>query len=245
MLGDKVIGKGNTAIVYEWEDNKVLKLFHQGYPKEAVDREYLNAMAIREMDFPKPKAYELYDKDGWTGIIYDRVMGDTLTDWVLKTEDLRKCAMYMAELHKKIIRYQVNNVPDYKEFLRRNILNSPCDNTIRQQEVLKKLDKLPNGHNLCHGDYHPGNIILSDGQPVVIDFVNICRGNYLYDVARTVFLIQYTPVPAEEVNKEMMLQFKKMLADQYLLQMDITREMIKDYIALIIEARPGELNLVK
>lgn len=245
MLGNKVIGKGNTAIVYEWEDNKVLKLFHQGYPKEAVEREFLNAMAIREMDFPKPKAYELYNMDGRLGIIYDRVKGDCLTDWVLKTEDFRKCAMYMAELHKKIIRYQVNNVPDYKEFLRRNILNSPCDNANRQQEVLKKLEKLPNGHNLCHGDYHPGNIILSDGQPVVIDFVNICRGNYLYDVARTVFLIQYTPVPAEEANKDMMLQFKKMLADQYLLQMDITRDMIKDYIALIIEARPGELNSVK
>lgn len=240
-----MIGKGCTAEVYEWETNKVLKLFYQGYPKEAVEREFQNAMAIREMDFPKPKAYELHNEDGRMGIIYDWVKGDLLLDWVLRTGDLRKCASYMAELHKKIIRYQVNNVPDYKEFLRRNILNSPYENANRQQEVLKKLDKLPNGHNLCHGDYHPGNIILSDGQPVVIDFVNVCRGNYLYDVARTIFLIQYTPVPQEAPDKEMIMQLKKTLADQYLLQMDITRDMIKDYITLIIEARPGELQSVK
>lgn len=43
------------------------------------------------------------------------------------------------------------------------------------------------GDSLCHGDFHPGNILLSNGHTMVIDFMNVYHGDFLYDVARTVF----------------------------------------------------------
>lgn len=102
------------------------------------------------------------------------------------------------------------------------------------------LDQLQDGDTLCHGDFHPGNIFISDGQTAVIDFMNVCRGYFLYDVARTVFLVQYTPVPPVAEDREILLQFKKTLADLYLMQMNVTREMIRDYLSIIIVARAGE-----
>lgn len=54
MKYGKLIGKGNTAAVYEWEEGTVLKLFDQGYPKNAVEREFQNAKAINGMSFAKP-----------------------------------------------------------------------------------------------------------------------------------------------------------------------------------------------
>ena len=47
------------------------------------------------------------------------------------------------------------------------------------------IDKLADGDTLCHGDFHPGNILLSGDGAFIIDFMNVCCGNYLYDVART------------------------------------------------------------
>lgn len=70
--------------------------------------------------------------------------------------------------------------------------------------------------------------------------MNVCHGDYLYDVARTVYLVEYTPVPEGAKEKDMILKFKKSLADLYLLQMNVTREMIKDYLSVIIIARLGE-----
>lgn len=102
------------------------------------------------------------------------------------------------------------------------------------------IGKLPDGNALCHGDFHPGNILISNGHTVVIDFMNVCHGNFLYDVARTVFLAEYTPVPVELDNREVILQFKKMLADLYLMQMNVTRELIQDYLSVIITVRMGE-----
>lgn len=240
MKYGEVIGVGNTATVYEWEKGKVLKLFYQGYPKEAVEREFYNSKVIRDMDFEKPKAYEIISCEERIGIIYDKVQGESLLDWVMKTGDLEGCAVYMAKLHKSIIQNKISNVPDYKEFLKWNIVNAPLDNLKKREEILQILDKLPNGNVLCHGDFHPGNILISEDHAIVIDFMNVCHGNFLYDVARTVFLVEYTPVPIGTDNIEMLLEFKKTLADLYLIQMNVTREMIQDYISVIIAARAGE-----
>ncbi|GGA25849.1 phosphotransferase family protein [Paenibacillus physcomitrellae] len=240
MQDEKIIGKGNTATVYEWEEGKVLKLFVKGYPTMAVEREFLNAKAINLMNFAKPKAYEMIYYEEQTGIIYDRVEGETLLDWVLKTGDLQGCAVYMASLHKSIVLNKVNHVPDSKEFLKSNILNASSLNKEEQERVLDILSRLKEGDTLCHGDFYPGNILLLNGQTTVIDFMNVCRGDFLYDVARTVYLVQYTPVPADADDKETLLQLKKTLADLYLIEMSVTREMIQDYITVIAAARKGE-----
>ena len=233
-----VIGIGNTATVYEWNERKILKLFHQGYPKEAVEREFRNVQALSSMDFSKPKAYEIVSYNGQLGIIYDRIEGELLLDRVMKTGDVQECAVYMASLHRKILRNNISNVPSYKNFLRENILSA--ENLNEKEEILSLLDRLPDGNTLCHGDFHPGNIIISNGQAIVLDFMNICYGHFLYDVARTVFLVEYTPVPVEVKDKEMLLQLKKKVADLYLAQMSITRDMILDFLSVIMAARMGE-----
>lgn len=236
----KMIGVGNTATVYEWEKGKVLKFFYEGYGKEAVEREFHNARAIGNMDFAKPKAYKIIFCEERMGIIYDKVDGESLLDWVMRTGDLQGCAVYMATLHKVIIQNKISNVANYKEFLKSNILNAPSYDLKKREEVLQMLDKLPDGETLCHGDFHPGNILISEGHAKVIDFMNVCHGNFLYDVARTVFLVEYTPIPIEVEGREMLLQFKKTLADLYLVEMNVTRAMIQDYLSVIIQARVGE-----
>lgn len=240
MKYGKIIGIGNTATVYDLEDGKVLKLFNKDYPSEAIETEFKNAKAINNMNFLKPKAYEMINCEEGKGIIYDKIEGESLLDWVLKTGDSRRCALYMAKLHKLILHNKINNVPNYKGFLEENIVKGLTDNSAKQKEILLILDKLENGDALCHGDYHPGNIFISKGQAVVIDFMNVCHGHVLYDVARTVYLIEYTPTPLKIENREQILELKKTLADQYLEQMDVTREMIKDYLLVIGAARFGE-----
>ncbi|MDT8861979.1 phosphotransferase [Alkalihalobacillus sp. MEB130] len=218
MKYGKVLGEGNTATVYEWEKGKVLKLFVKGYPKSAVEREFLNVKSINNMSFAKPRAYEIIDCEERVGIIYERVEGESLLDWVLRTGDLQGCAGYMARLHKTVVQNRVNNVPEYKEFLRSNLLKAPSANIMIGEGILDILDGLEDGDTLCHGDFHPGNILLSNGYPIVIDFMNVCRGNVLYDVARTVYLVQFTPVPTDVVDSETFLELKKTLADLYLMK---------------------------
>ena len=236
----QLIGKGNTANVYEWDDDKVIKLFHDGYPYEAIVMEYNNAIAISEMEFLKPKVYDIISYDDRKGIIYDNVKGEILQDWVVRTGDMPMCAQYMSKLHKEILQNEIQDVPTYKDFLRNNMPSSMPDG--ERKELLEMIDNLADGNALCHGDFHPGNIQMSEGNIYVIDFMNVCKGNYLYDIARTVFLVEYTPVPDEVPNKDLILRFKKGLADMYLSLMNVTRDKIQDYLAVIIAVRKGECS---
>lgn len=236
----KIIGTGRTAVIYEWDESKVLKLFHPPYPKEAAVREYNNAKAISGMNFEKPKPYELIDEKGQMGIVYDKVEGILLLDWVISTRDISRCAVYMANLHQRIMRNIIYEIPDYKEFLILCINKASFTNKGKKEELLQMVHKLPDGYTLLHGDFHPGNIILTDEKATVIDFMNICHGHFLYDVARTVYLVQYTPVAAEIDNREEILQFKRLLADDYLKQMGVSRADIWDFLTVISAARAGE-----
>ncbi len=74
----------------------------------------------------------------------------------------------------------------------------------------------------------------------MIDFMNICHGNYLYDVARTVFLIEYTPVPENTDDRDKILGMKKALSNFYLRHMKISREMLQEFLTVIKVVRKGE-----
>jgi hypothetical protein len=235
-----MIGEGSTATVYEWEEGTVIKLFVKGYPQNSIEREFLNAKAINDQNFGKPKVHELINYEGQLGIVYDKVEGESLLVWVLETGNLHDCSKYMAKQHKEIVHNSVSGVPNYKQFLKSNILNASSINLIERDRALETLDKLKEGDTLCHGDFHPGNILLSNGLTMVIDFMNVCHGDPLYDVARTVFLVEYTPVPQNTDDREKLLRYKKTLADLYLMEMNVTREMIQDYLAVITVARAGE-----
>ncbi|OPJ63784.1 phosphotransferase [Clostridium oryzae] len=240
MRYGKLIGVGNTASVYEWGKDKVLKLFYADYPKEAIEIEFHNAMMIRNIDFAKPKAYEIIFYEERIGIIYDMVKGESLLDWVMKTGNVQECSVYMAKLHKTIIHNKVSDVLNYKDFLKSHIPNTPSVSLEKREEISQMIERLPEGNTLCHGDFHPGNILISEEHTMVVDFMNVCHGYYLYDVARTVFLVEYTPVPKQVGNRELLLRLKKTLADLYLIQMNVTREMIQDYLSVIIAVREGE-----
>ncbi len=236
----QLIGTGNTAQVYDWTDGQVLKLFYKDYPRNAIDREYSNAMAVKDLDFSKPKVHEIMEYHGRTGLIYDKLSGETLVDWVLRTGDLNQCAYYMSHLHKKILQMEQKDLPGYKEFLEYHICNSKILEENNKEEALQLLKGLPEGNTLCHGDFYPGNILISGTDVSVIDFMNLCRGSDRYDIARTVYLIEYTPVPQEDPNKEYLINAKRNLAEKYLSFMGVTKAMIHDYLVVIKAARSGE-----
>jgi aminoglycoside phosphotransferase (APT) family kinase protein len=58
------------------------------------------------------------------------------------------------------------------------------------------LDGLPAGDRLCHGDLHPGNVLVGADGVSVIDWANATRGVPEADFARTVLLLeQADPLP--------------------------------------------------
>ncbi|MFZ1756626.1 MAG: phosphotransferase, partial [Caldilineaceae bacterium] len=55
----------------------------------------------------------------------------------------------------------------------------------------------PTGHQLCHGDFHPDNVLLTANGPVIIDWIDATAGHPLGDVARSSLLMGFAQPPAD------------------------------------------------
>lgn len=230
----KVLGEGNTAKIYELDESKVLKLFDNNFSRESILKEYNNALAIKDMLFKKPQVLDYKKIDNCYGIVYEKISGISLLEWIIDTVDIESCSVNMAKLHKKILANKVNNVSSYKDFIKSCIKG--YDKTEEYYEMLNLLDKLPDSDYLCHGDYHPGNILITNGEMYVIDFMNICTGPRLYDIARTVYLI--------ESYKSTDTNFKKVqdsIIGLYLEEMNVEKCQLEEYLKVISFARNGEI----
>jgi aminoglycoside phosphotransferase (APT) family kinase protein len=49
---------------------------------------------------------------------------------------------------------------------------------------------MPEGDRLCHGDFHPINVLGEISRPVVIDWPDACRGDPAADVCRSYLLLK-------------------------------------------------------
>jgi Ser/Thr protein kinase RdoA (MazF antagonist) len=78
----------------------------------------------------------------------------------------------------------------------------------RKERVLRALESLPDGDRICHGDFHAGNIMMTDGGPIVIDCVVAHRGNPRADVAQTcVAMTEWLHLRMSERSREAVARF--------------------------------------
>ncbi|TQS70545.1 aminoglycoside phosphotransferase family protein [Ornithinibacillus gellani] len=233
------IGSGNTADVYAYGDLKVCKLFVDGYPESAIQREYNHARRMMDLGVPVPVCYGMFRQQNRMGIIYERIFGESLLDFFIRSGDAKFTVGTLVSLHQKIIHRHAEGLSSYKQFLRQCIQK-------KNAELLKEIDKLPDGNSLCHGDYHPGNVLLGqDGGVTLIDFMNVCRGPWQYDVARTYFLIKRGALPGDIPYIETMEALQPQLATNYISAMNVHYDEIARFVEVISEVRRYELaNLV-
>jgi aminoglycoside phosphotransferase (APT) family kinase protein len=81
-------------------------------------------------------------------------------------------AHMLAELQAEMHQRQVAGLPSQKERLVGKITDAAVLPEAVRQAALAKLDSLPEDDKLCHGDFHPGNILLTVHGPVIIDWID-------------------------------------------------------------------------
>ena len=60
----------------------------------------------------------------------------------------------------------------------------------RKRELHDAIVDMPHGDRLCHGDFHPLNILGDTLDPVVIDWLDARRGDPVADVCRSYLLLK-------------------------------------------------------
>lgn len=195
-MSDAIIGYGRTADVVSYDQACVIKLFKPFMDGASIDREFRFASVAYRERLPTPKPVEVVTREGRTGIVYERVVGTSLLR-MISDNPLRLAAFAktMATLHcrindvayddpentqKKNIEYAIKRTQDIDEG--------------DKARIIAYLRALPDGDRLCHGDFHPDNVIVNE-TPWIIDWMTGSSGNPLGDIARSKLIIETSEIP--------------------------------------------------
>lgn len=193
----EVIAYGRTAELFAYGNDHVLKLFRKGIPSQIINEEFRISSIVYHSGMPIPEPDKIMEVNDRTGIVYQRVTGDTMLKiiskklWFINKESIR-----MARLHTEIHRQNVSDLPDQKSILKFQIEQAPILTTEEKERVINDLVNLQEDTKLCHGDFHPDNIIVGNTE-WIIDWMTGVQGNPAGDVARTVLLLKYGTMPDE------------------------------------------------
>lgn len=204
------------AEVFAWDEGRALKLFRRDWGMSEAEQEARAARLVYDAGIPSPAIYETVTVDGRAGIVFERVAGSDMADGINPGNGFGR-ARLLAELHATMHARAVPTFPPQKPRLRWQIERAPgLDQRIRDA-AQRALDALPDGDAVCHGDFHPKNVLLTATSAVVIDWNCVTRGNPLGDVARTVLLLRNAHAATREPKRrEAVRRFVARLLDAYL-----------------------------
>lgn len=190
VLSSPPAAEGRTAEIYLWDDQHVLKLYRDWCPPDWVEYEARIARLVYEAGIPSPEASEIIELDGRRGLIYQRLEGISMVqDLKARPWTLFKHAHSLAELQFRIHEKSTLGLPSYRDRLRHDIDETPHLTEVLRRKARDLLEQLPDGQNICHGDFHPENILITQRGPVVIDWMTACSGSPWADVARTSLIL--------------------------------------------------------
>ncbi len=188
MKLDRVIAVRNSKTVYR-DGDRCVKVFDADYSKADVLNEALNQARVEETGLNIPKVIEVTTIDGKWAIVSEYIKGKTLAQ--LMEENPEKKDEYIEKLVDLQLLVQSKTNPllnKLKDKMNRKISQADIDATTRY-DLHTRLEGMPKHNKLCHGDFNPSNIIITDdGTPYVIDWAHATQGNASADAARTYLL---------------------------------------------------------
>ena len=243
----KPIALGRTAEIYAWKDGYVIKLFRDWMTAASVEYEARVARAVHTAGLSVPAVGEVVEVNGCLGLVYERVEGMSMLEtFRMKPWMLFRFARLLARLHADMHACTVSELPSQRRRLEDRIRETRGLSTDVKGAVLKALDEITDDDRLCHGDFHPDNILMTTEGPIIIDWMDATSGNPSLDVARTSLLLSMgalplgTPAPARWLMEAMRHWFHMAYLRRYFQLRPSGRQQPTAWQSVIAAARLGE-----
>ncbi len=219
------IGVGRTAEVYRVDQKTVLKLFYPGINEEQAKREADIGRFVQKRCGFSPRVFDVaFTQNRW-GIYQERIEGENLLEEMEKQPAKSFFAIReMIRLQRVIHKQEAAELGGQEKRFLKAVSSCPV-----MDEGIKKDLMMFIAQNrqtkLCHGDFHPGNLIRqADSKLMVIDWSDAYGGDPLGDIARTRYLLRWAKAfdsqnwfqkKKEEISRPILAAFyEKSIADK-------------------------------
>ncbi|WP_418742438.1 phosphotransferase family protein [Enorma massiliensis] len=221
----ELVRRGNK-VVYDLGD-KIAKVFNETKPVSDVFNEALNLARINECGIRSPKALEVTklegDEAGWA-LITTKVPGVTLAEKIeAEPQRFGEYLEQFVDLQIEIHGYTSPLLNRQDDKYARMINSLEAINATTRYNLLERLDGLKKGTAVCHGDFNPSNVIVSeDGTLSVCDWAHATQGAPAADVAMTYLLFSLTSREQAEAY-----------LDTYCERADMAKQIVRQWLPVI------------
>ncbi|MBO9375958.1 phosphotransferase [Sphingomonas histidinilytica] len=214
-----LIGSGGSADVFRLAGGRVLKLYREGLDPGVIAREHDGVRHAVDQGLHVARAFGTRDHGDRSGIVFEELVGKPLLRLpVLRPFRTRALLRRFADYQARIHLCGAAGLPHHQhDIIHVRIEQAEVGEQLRTA-ALERLHAIPRGDRFCHGDYHPGNVILTRAGIAAIDWSNASAGDPAGDVARTELLFRYAGYGPSLRNVPPLRHIRAMTADFYLRQ---------------------------
>lgn len=185
--GCEIVGRGGFSTVYRIDPETIVKVYTEGMDLERLAEENRHATAAFVHGIPTAIAYDTVKVGNCYGNVYEMLnavtVGKAVTADPSRAEDLgRKMGRLFKQLHETEM--EPGTLPRMSDKVRGWIDYLEETHLCQEDAALMRqvADAIPEKNTLIHGDFHEGNVMVQDGELMLIDLDDVCVGNPIYDL---------------------------------------------------------------
>ena len=184
--GLQMISEGVCGECFQLDKETVVKLYREGVEPIVAENEKQYAKAAFVMGIPTAISYDVVSCGTRTGIVFEMLNAELFSHVIKKDfANVDKHAKTLSDLAKTlhVSKGDPAILPNMKESFRGYIRK--MDDFLSPEEVdflMQKLESIPDCDTCVHFDLHSSNIMIQNGEPVIIDMGDLSIGSYLFDV---------------------------------------------------------------
>ena len=184
--GCERIGKGANGAVYRYDAETIVKIYFNSDALPEIQRERELARKALILGVNTAIPYDIVRIGDSYGTVMELLAAESLSKMILNDPDnLEEPLKYYVDMLKQIHATKVKpgEIPNMKE---KALKWAAFDRDYLDKETGDKLYKLiediPDTCNMLHGDYHTSNVMVRDGEAILIDMDTLCMGHPIYEL---------------------------------------------------------------
>ena len=184
--GCELIGKGANGAVYRYDAETIVKLYFNPDALPEIQRERELARKALVLGINTAIPYDVVRIGESYGTVMELLEASSLSELIKKdSEHLEAPLKYYVDMLKQIHSTELRpgEMPDMKQVA---LGWAAFDREHLPEELGSKLyamvQAVPERNTMMHGDYHTNNIMVRDGEALLIDMDTLCMGHPIFEL---------------------------------------------------------------
>ena len=184
--GCEFIAKGANGAVYRYDDETIIKTYFAKDALPEIKQERENARRAFVLGVNTAIPYGIVRVGDGYGTVTELLNATSVAKMIRKNpDDISEPVKYYVDMLRSIHAIEVEDgkVPDMKETALdwANFVSAHIPEE-QGRKLCKLIEEVPKQNILLHGDYHINNIMVQNGEPLLIDMDTLCMGHPVFEL---------------------------------------------------------------